>query len=273
MPNTSNTVANAVTASVSNGHVVFKSGRPIIVNKPFIPVKLGMDQKGQEQILDIACCRNIFIASNNQSEKDKILSLILTSLINHTKADAVKIIISTFDNRSEAGKYSSDSHMLLPGIVSEKAALRVLDYLYDENIRRSNMFKDNHQKWLIGYNEMVPEPKRLPFLIYVIDEVSGLMKSSRADFCRKVRQVTESSHFSGVMLIFATNDVSSETIRPSFIECFPKRIAFRMLDANQSNLVLGRSGAERLGPEKIFLREKTSGDVKCTRIKLTDMRS
>ena len=234
-------------------HITNKDGS-VVVLPPELPVCLGSNRNGVVQVLDLACCRNILVASTNDAELDNMLELMISSASSRKGPEALQFIFSSF-RPSPLKNPAFASHLFLPVIESAQAAIRVLDYIYDENVRRSQLFGREKVEWIIGYNERVPESDRLPFLIYVIDEFSGLMKSDKADLCRKIRQVSTSSRFTGVFLIFATKEVASEVISPEIIRSFQKRIVFRMRDPLQSRLVLGCDGAEKLGSDKIFLLE------------------
>ena len=229
-----------------NGHVV--------VMPPELPVQLGNSRNGVLQVLDLACCRNILVASTNNADIDYMLDLMIRSASDHKKKESLQFIFSSF-RESPLKNPAFATHLHVPVIESEQAALRVLDYLYDENVRRFQLFNTKKAQWIIGFNECVSERERLPYLIYFIDEFSGLVKKRKADFCRKIRQVTTASKFTGVFLVFATKEVSQEVVSPEITRAFQKKIVFRMKDSAQSRLLLGCEGAEKLGPDKIFLLE------------------
>ena len=240
----------------SNGKVIVQGGRPIFVHDPILSVPIGKDRNGIDQVLDLACCRNIFIAGDNQKDKYNMLHRIVSSMIKEHGTDEVRFIFASFEN-SKLRDYSEDPHLVVPIIESQSTALRVLDYLYDEDTRRSQLFRSKKQDWIIGYNEIVTKSEKLPFLIYVMDEIAPMMQSFKADFCRKVQQISVLSRFSGVFPLFATSEINSDVVRENFIKCFPKRIIFRTKDVFQSQLVLGCDGAEKLGSDKLFLLEPT----------------
>lgn len=238
-----------------NGRLVSIGGRPVYVNDPIIPIRLGVDRKGIEQVLDLGCCRNIFIASPDFSKKEGMLDRILKGIVEKMDPGQVKFLFSSFD-KSILRNYGGGPRMIVPIISSEWGAVRALDYLYDENTRRYQLFKKTKTDWIVGYNDSASPADKLPFLIYVIDEVAPLMKNWRAEFCRKVHQVALSSRFTGVLLLFATSEITTEVARESLISSFPKRIIFRMENEEQSRMVMGTEGAEKLGDDKIFLREQ-----------------
>ena len=237
-----------------NGRLVSIGGRPFYVNDPIIPVRLGVDRNGIEQVLDLGCCRNIFIASPDFSKKEGMLDRILKGVVDKMYPSQVKFLFSSFD-KSILRNFGGGPRMIVPIISSEWEAVRALDYLYDENTRRYQLFKKAKADWIVGYNNSKSTMDKLPFLIYVIDEVAPLMKNWRAEFCRKVHQVAMSSRFTGVLLLFATSEITSEVVRESLISSFPKRIIFRMENEEQSRMIMGTDGAEKLGDDKIFLLE------------------
>lgn len=243
------------------GQLVMLRGKPVYINGPIVPVKLGVDRNGVEQVLDLGCCRNIFVASPVFSNKEKMLDRILQEVVAHMYPNQVKFMFASFD-KSVLRNYGGNSHMLVPVISSEREAVRALDYLYDENTRRYQLFSKTKTDWIVGYNNKANADDKLPFLIYVIDEVAGLMKSSKADFCRKVHQVAMSGRYTGVFLLFATSEITPDVVREPFIKSFPKRIVFRTENAEQSRMLLGHEGAEKLGGDKILLLEPQQDKAK-----------
>lgn len=238
------------------GQLVMVGGSPAYLNDPIIPVELGVDRNGVKQVLDLGCCRNIFIASPDFSKKEGMLDRILKSVVDKLYPSQVKFLFSSFD-KSILRNFGGDSRMIVPIISSEWEAVRALDYLYDENIRRCQLFEKTKSGWIVGYNKYrAGVTDKLPYLIYVIDEVAPLMKDFKADFCRKVHQFAVSEdRNTGVFLLFATSEISSEVVRKSLIKSFTKRIVFRLDNEEQSKLLLGQEGAEKLGEDKIYLYE------------------
>ena len=228
------------------------------INSPVIPVTLGVDAKGIEQTLDFACGRNTFIAGNKESDRNSMLEHIVGSVTQNKIASDVKMILVSLGN-SRLREFSNNPHVLLPTIESEDTALKVLDYLYDENVRRYELIAKKTDEWILGYNKKVGPKKRVPFLICIIDDVAGLINHKRTEFKRKIYQLSGFSWRTGVMLVFATSDVSSESISEQFISSFTRRISFRLQDANQSRLFLESEGAETLGKDDLFLFEGYKG--------------
>ena len=231
------------------------------LSSPIIPVPFGTSRKGGSRVLDIGRGRNIFIASSYLSDKEAMLDWILKAVLEHSRFEPVKFIFSSFYS-SVLRKYEDNPHLLVPVIRSEKEALRVLDYVYDENTRRQQLFAKTKTNWIIDYNDRPSFSDQLPFIIYVIDEVACLMKSFKADFCRKVHQVAMAGRFTGVFLLFATSEVTSEVVREPLVKSFPTRIACRMNSAWQSKLVLGDEGAENLEVDQCLLHESHDDELK-----------
>ena len=74
------------------GQLVMVGGSPAYLNDPIIPVELGVDRNGVEQVLDLGCCRNIFVASPVFSNKEKMLDRILQEVVAHMYPNQVKFM-------------------------------------------------------------------------------------------------------------------------------------------------------------------------------------
>lgn len=230
-----------------------------------IPVSLGLDAEGNNQSLDLLQAPNLLIAGTADSGKDSFVESLIRSVFQSAGASDVRVAIANLAGK-EMDCFNTDVHMMASAIHKVNECLGVMDFLSDETERRAKLFTVINAKKISEYNELIagrPElGSRLPYLVFVIDEIAGPMKLQRLRFDRQIRRITAISRFVGIHLVFATSNVSPDVITPVLYSNFPTAIAFRLENKYQSKMILNRTGAEELKEGEMMWRGniKTDGD-------------
>ncbi|HHU15037.1 MAG TPA: hypothetical protein GXZ62_07575, partial [Lentisphaerae bacterium] len=100
-------------------------------------------------------------------------------------------------------------------------------------------------------------PKRLPYIVIVVDEVADIMAAVGKEVEPAISRLTSLSRAVGIHLILATQRPSVDVITGTIKANIPGRIAFKVSQSNDSRTILDSPGAEELigKGDMLFLRE------------------
>lgn len=204
---------------------------------------LGKDVSGKNIIYDIAKMPHLLVAGATNSGKSVCLNTIIISLLYQNNPDDLRFIMVD-PKRVELPAYNGIPHLLTPVITEVSKTINALRWCLNEMDRRYEILNQAGKKNIQTYNQSSKE--KLPYIIFVIDELADLMVTAAKDIEGSVIRLTQMSRAVGIHLILATQRPSVDVITGLIKANTPARIAFSVASAIDSKTILDSSGAEKL---------------------------
>ena len=211
---------------------------------------IGKDLVGNAICDNLAKGPHYLVAGATGSGKSVCLNVMIVSLIMRYSPEELRLILVD-PKRVEFRAYEHIPHLLIDEIITEpKKALAVLTWAYDEMERRYKMFEDCGAMVvdIDAYNANVASDTvpKMPRLVIIIDELADLMESCKKDLEGRIRALAQKARSAGIHLVLATQRPSVDIITGTIKANLPSRIAFKVMNFNDSQTILGEQGAEKL---------------------------
>jgi S-DNA-T family DNA segregation ATPase FtsK/SpoIIIE len=184
------------------------------------------------------------------------------SIMYKQRPDMVKLVL--FDPKVvEMAMYKDIPHLMCPVINDAAKATSVLDWACAKMDERYELLAEAGVRNIKGYNQLTQEelierfkpgtpeeeakiPKKLPYIVIIIDELADLMMTSGKEVESHIVRIAQKARAVGIHLILATQRPSANVVTGLIKSNMPTRIAFRVQSKMDSRIVLDQNGAECL---------------------------
>jgi S-DNA-T family DNA segregation ATPase FtsK/SpoIIIE len=164
----------------------------------------------------------------------------------------------------ELKKYDGLPHLIAPVITGTAQVLTALQDVGREIERRYQALARGQARDIAGYNQKAVQAGRapMPYLVIIIDNLVDLMLDAPKDLEQVLARIAQKARGAGVHLVLATLRTNVSTLAGSIKANFPGRIAFRVADKTDSQLILDMAGAEKLlGQGDMLLKRPEAGQL------------
>ena len=240
-------VPNKKRAIVSFSSIV--ESDEFIDNEANIPVILGKDISGENQVIDLTRTPHLLIAGATGSGKSvSVNSLIASILYSRTPQDVKLLMIDP--KIVELKLYNDIPHLLTPVITEPKRALQALQWCLYEMERRYSLLDSLGARDIKTYNKRVKDRKLatnpIPYIVVIVDEFADLMATSGKELEGIVARLAAMSRAVGIHMVLATQRPSVDVITGLIKANFPSRVAFMVAGKTDSRIIIDSVGAEKL---------------------------
>ena len=205
-----------------------------------IPFIVGFDSGGGIILDNLDNARHILVAGTTGSGKSVFLhNLIFTFCCNRNNyvylVDCKQVEFSVYENHA----------LVANNVFGEMSAAKICYHLTDLMDDRYCQMKRAGVNNFEDFKKLYPEERRH---ILVIDELSDLIgdKKAKNAIVPELLRIAQKGRAAGVHVILATQRPDSTVINGTLKGNIPTRIAFKTISRIDSQIILDRTGAEKL---------------------------
>ncbi|MFT5584305.1 MAG: DNA segregation ATPase FtsK/SpoIIIE-like protein [Cognaticolwellia sp.] len=251
--------------------------RDMLASKEFrdkdwlLPMALGKTPAGKPYFGDLAKMPHLLVGGTTGSGKSVGVNAMLVTMLYHRTPETLRMILID-PKMLEFELYNDIPHLLHPVVTEPKLANAALKWACTEMDERyrvlarwgtrnienyNNKVERETQDWTpkkarryaprgLPKDETPPEPKKLPYIVIVIDELADLMMIASKEVEESIVRLAQKARACGIHLIVATQRPSVDVITGLIKANMPTRIAFQVRSKTDGRTILDQNGAETL---------------------------
>ncbi|MGD0551021.1 MAG: DNA translocase FtsK 4TM domain-containing protein [Sedimentisphaerales bacterium] len=248
-------------------------------NKPesmAIPLFLGKDSSGEALVSDLTSMPHLLIAGTTGSGKSVCINTIIAGILLTRRPDDVKMILID-PKMVEMTAFNTIPHLMTPIVTETRRAVQILEWATIKMDERYAILAEARVKNIGEYNALGTEeiikrfeptspeeeakiPKKLPYVVIVIDELADLMMTAAKEIEAHIVRLAQKSRAVGIHIVLATQRPQATVVTGLIKANMPTRIGFRVAARMDSRIILDQNGAETLlgQGDMLFLKPGTS---------------
>lgn len=222
-----------------------------------LPLAIGKDISGTPIISDLTAMPHLLIAGATGSGKTVCINSIIMSLLFSRTPDELKLIMVD-PKKVEMAAYHRLPHLICPVITDAAKTAMALAWVIKEMENRYDYCAQVGVRNIEAYNsrKLDPDlkegngmdalPKRMPYIVVLIDELADLMLVAAREIEAYIARLAHLSRAVGIHLILATQRPSVDVVTGVIKANLPGRISFKVAAKVDSRTVLDAGGADKL---------------------------
>lgn len=211
-----------------------------------LPLALGKDTDGNVIVPDLARMPHLLISGVTGSGKSVCMYSIILGLLKKYSPAELKFIMADL-KIVELYDFKDLPHLQCPIANSCEETLTALQWCVKEINRRYQVMKNAQCRGIYQYN--ADGHPKLPYIVFVLDELSDLMvQEPEIAHATEIaiNNICAKGRAAGVHLIILTSRADGKVLPFSMRTVIPAHIAFKLYSADNSCIMLGQPGGEKL---------------------------
>ena len=249
------------------------------VSKMKLPMFLGKDASGNPLVQDLNAMPHMLIAGTTGSGKSVCMNSIIMSFLHTKRPDELKLVLVD-PKMVEMSMFKSIPHLMCPVVTEMNKAAQILEWAVTKMDERYELLAEVGVRDIGSYNDLGWDeikdrleieqdseaariPKKLPYLVFVIDELADLMMTNKEVEASIVR-IAQKARAVGIHLILATQRPQANVVTGLIKSNMPSRVCMKVSSGMDSRIILDAKGGELLmgHGDMLFLSPRSSDLVR-----------
>ena len=230
-------------------------------SKMKLPLFLGKDASGEPLIADLAQMPHLLIAGTTGSGKSVCMNTIIMGFLYTKKPNELKLVLVD-PKMVEMSQFKDIPHLMCPVVTEMGKAAAILEWATTKMDERYELLSEAGCRDIAAYNDLPweelrerfntqsPEeeariPRKLPYMVFVIDELADLMMTAK-EVEGSIIRIAQKARAVGIHLILATQRPQANVVTGLIKSNMPARICFKVSSGMDSRIVLDQKGGELL---------------------------
>jgi S-DNA-T family DNA segregation ATPase FtsK/SpoIIIE len=226
-----------------------------------LPMFLGKDASGEPMVEDLTKMPHMLVAGTTGSGKSVCINSIIAGWMYTKRPDELKLILVD-PKMVELSQFSDIPHLACPVVTEMGRAAAILEWAVARMEERYQIFRSLGVRDLVGFNELTEDeiynildpqseeerariPIKLPYIVFIIDELADLMMTAK-DVEQAIVRIAQKARAVGIHLILSTQRPEARVVTGLIKSNMPCRVAFKVNSGMDSRIVLDSKGAELL---------------------------
>lgn len=226
-----------------------------------LPLFLGKDASGRPLVIDLASLPHMLIAGTTGSGKSVCMNAIIMGFLYTQKPSDLKLVLVD-PKVVELSQFKDIPHLMCPVVTDMSKAAAILEWAVGKMDERYELLAEAGCRDISSYNalsweelkeRMNPQseaeeasiPRRLPYMVFIIDELADLMMTNKEVEGAIVR-IAQKARAVGIHLILATQRPQANVVTGLIKSNMPGRLCFKVASGMDSRIVLDQKGGELL---------------------------
>ncbi|MEM7229622.1 MAG: FtsK/SpoIIIE domain-containing protein, partial [Planctomycetota bacterium] len=179
----------------------------------------------------------------------------------------------------ELSLFADIPHLMCPVVTEMPRASSILEWAVAKMEERYELLREAMVRDIVSYNGLGEEelyerfeaeselekakiPKKLPYLVFIIDELADLMMTNK-EVEHSIVRIAQKARAVGIHLILATQRPQANVVTGLIKSNMPCRVSFKVASGMDSRIVLDNKGAELLlGQGDMLVLQPSSAELR-----------
>ncbi len=230
-------------------------------SKMGLPMFLGKDAAGEPVVADLTKMPHMLIAGTTGSGKSVCMNSIIMSWLYTKRPDELKLVLVD-PKMVELSQFADIPHLMCPVVTEMGRATSILEWAVNKMEERYELLREARVRDVVAYNALTEEelyelfeaqndlekariPKKLPYMVFIIDELADLILTNK-EVEQSIVRIAQKARAVGIHLILATQRPQANVVTGLIKSNMPCRVSFKVASGMDSRIVLDHKGAELL---------------------------